>query len=558
MASQLRKTIQSSPDDCGHFRLPLLLLSKDVDKRSLNARYDSLTKQLENETGFFRHGLSNMLGLLEFQKGEMVKACQTFKEILEKDFINLNALSNLTTVYERMDRTRKAEEYRDKLSEVLKDQGRLSGEERQAALLRCVAEQAYSLAFDCYDEKTRMPPKCEEAISLYELVLKESENVTAVDTETFKWKMCIAIIRYNRLVKHCLWDNSGEKDDEVINESIALLHLLKDILNNCTDGFYQSQCWCYIGMLLMKGKHLIDTTSHPKNQETLRQLDLVNCYEQPLLCFQAAETCYDGGWKELVKFAKLLIKDKQYEYALQVIEKSLAKNSDKSNWHAYEQRANIYKKMYDVQSHKLQKQDGVPDKTLLRKAEADLELCLEVMDYSPLTLLEMVRVQIRLCQNQKRWFDYEVEDMHALDKAFEILAKIKNTEGTHEYAYKFYLEVHGDCLMYAKEYSDASAKYEEAIILNRGGRFVNFSALLNALFRLLRQHRQSGTACTDDLEAIVIKFQKYQGLYKKEQILRTIRNLSRTFREEFRDVDRYSLGKTGMKLQEIIESSNTR
>ncbi|XP_070573538.1 tetratricopeptide repeat protein 22-like [Ptychodera flava] len=365
MASRLRKTLPSSPADCGHFRLPLLLLTKDVDKRSLNARYDSTSKQLENEVGYFRHGLSNMLGVLEFQKGETVKACQTFKAILEKDSINLNALSNLATVYERMNRKRKAKDYRDKLTEVFENKGIILREERHAALLRCVAEQAYSLAFDCYDEKTRMPPNCDEAVSMYETAARESESLAALDGEKFKWKMCMLVCRYNKLAKREPRYKSEGGEREATNEVIALLRILKDILDNCGDGFYQSQCWCYIGMLLIKGRHLMDARSHPENHEKLQQLDLVNYYERPTLCFEDADRCYEGGWKELVKFARFLIEDKQYENAIQVIEKSLAKNPYKSNWHAYEQRANIYMKMYDERPQRLVKQGEVPDKTLL-------------------------------------------------------------------------------------------------------------------------------------------------------------------------------------------------
>ncbi|XP_070571500.1 tetratricopeptide repeat protein 22-like [Ptychodera flava] len=498
-----------------------------------------------------------MLGLLEFQKGETVKACQTFKEILEKDPTNLNALSNLTTVYERMNRKRKAKDYKDQLAEVFEDQGRLSGEERQAVLLRCFAEQAHSLAFDCFDEKTGMPPKYGEAIAWYEIALKESQNVGELEAERFKWKMCMSYIRYNKLTRLWLWNKSRGEDNEATNEMVTLLQSLKDNLDNCGDVIYQSRCWCYIGMLLMKGKYLMDARLHPENQEILRQLDLVDCYEKPLLCFQAAETCYDGGWKELVKFAKLLIKDGQYSDALQVIEKSLSKNPDKSNWHAYEQRANIYTKMYDEQSRRLAKQDGEPDKTLLRKAVKDLELCLDLMAHSPIILLDMVKIQLRLCQNQKRWFDYDVEDMDALEKAFEILTKIKNVDDMAEHVTAQYLKLSGDCLMYAKEYSNAAAKYEDAVKLTRGQYHSNFSALLNALFRRLRQQRRASIRQSDNLAAIVIKIQKYHGFYEKEHMQKTFKNLSRTFREEFRDVDRYALRTTGMRLQEIIESSHT-
>ncbi|XP_070573626.1 uncharacterized protein [Ptychodera flava] len=250
--------------------------------------------------------------------------------------------------------------------------------------------------------------------------------MAALDGERFKWKMCMLVCRYNRLAKRGLWYKSAEEEKEATKEVIALLQILKDILDNCGDGFYQSQCWCYIGMLLIKGRHLMDARSH---HEKLLELDLVDYYERPTLCFDVADGCYKYGWKELAKYAKLLIKDKQYENALQVIEKSLSKNPDKSNWHAYEQRANIYIKMYDEQSHRLAKQGGVPDKTLLMKAEVDLDVCLEMMDYRPMILLDMVRVQTRLCQNITRpWFNYEVEDMIALEKAFETVAKMRIRE----------------------------------------------------------------------------------------------------------------------------------
>ncbi|XP_070571501.1 tetratricopeptide repeat protein 22-like [Ptychodera flava] len=558
MASQLRK-LPSSPDDCGHFRLPLLLLSENIDKRSVNARYDSLTKQLENETGYFCHGLSNMLGLLEFQKGETVKACQTFKEILEKDPTNLNALSNLTTVYERMNRKRKAKDYRDKLTEVFKDKGRIFREERQAALLRCIAEQAFSLAFDCYDEKTKMPPNYEEAISMYENVLRETENLAALDGERYKWKMCILICRYNRLAKQekSRYKSVGE-EKKATDEVIAMLQILKDILDNCGDGFYRSQCWCYIGMLLIKERHLMDARSQPENYKKLRQLHLVDYYERPTLCFEDADRCYEGGWKELVKFAKFLIKDKQYENALQVIEKSLSKNPANSNWHAYEQRAIIYTKMYDEQFQRLAKQGEAPDKTLLTKAEEDFDLCLEVMDYNPMILLEMVRVQIRLCQDQKRpRFDYKVEDMDALEKAFEILTKVANTGDLDDFGHAQYMMLHGECLMYAKEYSDAAAKYEEALKHSHRSYSGNFSALLRALFHRLQQHEPINMESTDDLAAIVNKIMDYNTLYDKQHAHKVINELSLTFREEFREVDKYASRTTGMNLHQIIDRSST-
>ncbi|XP_070551669.1 tetratricopeptide repeat protein 22-like [Ptychodera flava] len=543
--------LPSSPEDCGHFHLPLLLLTEDIDKGSVDSRYKSISEQLVNETGDFRHSLSNMLGLIEFKKGEATKACQKFTEILEQDPINLNALANLAHVYGRMNRTSKAEEYSSRLREVFEGHGNISEEEKQVALIRCLAEQGYSLAFDCYDEKTRMPPKCDEAHSLYALVLNESENITPLKSERLKWMMCLVVSRYRQLNKKYLWNKSGEGDTDVIDEAVALLQRLKHIVDHSEDGFYQAQSWCYIGMLLMRGRYLFNQRKPDEHRSTLEELDLINCHGNPMLCFQAAETCHEHSWKLMVNSAKAFIDDKRFDDALKVIEKSLSMNPSMSNWHAYQQRANVYIKMYDEQVQKGRR----VDKKSLRQAATDLDLCLSSsLDYNPTIVVEMVKVQIRLGAKPRRWLAYEVEDMDAIGKALDLLTKLQDQV---EDDYNNYLKLYGDCLMYVEEYSEAAVKYEKAL---QAGNvkfmpYSNFACLITSLFFRLRQCQQTGESSEDCKAAIVTKFKQYHAPYDKGRVQKTLGDLSKNFRREFPEVDGYAVWETGMSLRDIAERS---
>ncbi|XP_077991562.1 tetratricopeptide repeat protein 22-like [Glandiceps talaboti] len=550
-ADKCPSSLPKSSADCGHFHLPLKMLEEGIDRQILAARYKSINKQLELEIGPIRYCLLNTLGVLKFCLGEKSKACTDyFMKVLEEDPCNLNALANLAYVYQSMGMTRKAEVYSKPLQAFFSGKSDLSTEERQCALVRCVAEQAYSLAFDCYDESLQSPPGYEAAYALYECAIDESQNITGLDDERYKWKFFMAI---NRI--RVIQEDFIQKERVLLLEKV--LHLLQDVLRQkeFSDRHYQAQSWLYIGRLMLRSKCLYKDA--PPHFIAELDPDLKECYEDPTKCIQKAESIAEVDWKELTKFAGILLEAGSYEEGLQVVKKSLEKNSDcESNWNAYRLKASICLKIYDKQSQNTTDHDE--SESLLKEAKEAIDLVMTPgMKHRYAVIFLAAKVQLRLGASFIAYstdFAKNVKDKEAIMKALELLSSIRDSSDRN-----IKLKLIGDCLMYLEEYSQATDKYTQCINADTPGKyyFVFFS-LLVSLFHQLQQLQSADNPSqqkSEVIEEICDQFQQllhYYAKHEKWHVQKTLQALERDFPSEFKEVNRCMQRKTGKTLREFV------
>ncbi|XP_077990531.1 tetratricopeptide repeat protein 22-like [Glandiceps talaboti] len=560
----------TSAVECGHFHLPLHMLKVNTDRKILTARYESINKQLELESGPICYGLWNVLGVLKFQLGEKLKACDDyFKKVLEEDPCNLNALANLAYVYRVLGMTKKSEIYSRPLQLFFSGESTFSTDERQSVLVRCIAEQAYSMAFDCYDERPQSPPLYQEANFLYECAVRESQNITILKEERYKWKLFM-VINHMRVWMINIEEQASYQEhnaDQVRLRQLfeKMLNLLQEVLSESSDKSYQSMSWCYIGKSIMKGKSLFRKRS-AWVPNFIQQLKLVEYYEDPtcMKCFQKAECFSKIDWKELALIARSLFEGDRLEEALEMVEKSVVSNPDQhTNWYAYFVRAKInFKKYENEQFSKLAAtRDAVirrPDKSLLRQAEMDLDWCMNVMDHRTTNTFLAAKVQLHLGTTvhfKTTDFSSQVEDKDAIMKALELLSA--HPEDTHPHK----LQLHGNCFMYLEEYSQATDKYTHCINADTNGKYSYlFFALLVSLFHQLRQlqstDKQSQQKYHDyDYELIrqiCDQFQQHYLKYKKSDIQKTLESLENDFAAEFQKVNQYMFRIEGRTLREML------
>ncbi|XP_077867362.1 uncharacterized protein LOC144356530 [Saccoglossus kowalevskii] len=116
MANAAEISLPESRDECGHFYMQLQLFN--TSKAQLTTRVEDQIKHLDHYvTGTMRHCVYHMLGLLVYSQGKKEKALKHFKDVLNENGNNLNALANLEYIYTELGRDGEAGRYREILEE---------------------------------------------------------------------------------------------------------------------------------------------------------------------------------------------------------------------------------------------------------------------------------------------------------------------------------------------------------------------------------------------------------------------------------------------------------
>ena len=187
-----------------------------------------LTDKLLTEFKGFREttcAILNLKGTVLFFLKEYQKASDTFKEVLKHDDSNLNALSNLESIYRQLGYWTKADQYHSQLKE---DDHLLNA--------TYFGEQGFAVMFDCHisvDEHARF----KRSKNMFELCFRELTNVDAGDG-CLQWYLWYAQLLHKLLNTCTKGDQRGEKVEYLSEGLKFFLHVrdnLKDIGESSSD-----------------------------------------------------------------------------------------------------------------------------------------------------------------------------------------------------------------------------------------------------------------------------------------------------------------------------------
>lgn len=169
----------------GHFHLNMNLNFEsssplNFQGRDVKLKRESLTYELELETGSQQLAIRNLLGVFSFYLEEVEQAKEIFLHISQEAPENLNAWANLAYVYDRLNNEHEEACCTEKLSHLM---GLDSGDDpegnSQLRAARCLAEQGYAYAFDVglvnEDEKLE---KLMAGLALYAKALAYGKQVS--------------------------------------------------------------------------------------------------------------------------------------------------------------------------------------------------------------------------------------------------------------------------------------------------------------------------------------------------------------------------------------------
>ena len=231
----------------------------------------------------FRHAVRNVVGLIFYRIDETSEAIVHFKQTVEEDQSNLNALQDLVTCYQKIKNKQQAKKYRDLFKEAKEQCEDRTKEERYA---RCQAEQAYALFCDlrkkfwvCSDIRDKKVKAFEDALCLGKDEISRAERR---DWYLYKGaaleKLAHAQFREMKTDKYCL---SLKQTFIVLNECLI----------PPTDPMHEAQVWCTLGNAFTQSfKHqtlvnlLIEKLPGADNKmkERLKKPHL--CYEKAIEC----------------------------------------------------------------------------------------------------------------------------------------------------------------------------------------------------------------------------------------------------------------------------------
>ncbi|XP_078417047.1 tetratricopeptide repeat protein 22 isoform X2 [Cetorhinus maximus] len=486
---EIEEIIQEMDYIPGHFHLELNfnfepLQPERLRRRDAKLKRDSL--QLEAEEGAQRFAVRNLLGVFAFYLGEYQAAEEIFSSVCQEEPGNLNAWANLGYVSDRLQKEAQAAECVERLSQLM-GLKRGEGDEslRPLHAARCLAEQAYASAFDVgLQSEEDHAKKLSTAIGLYDKALLYAKNrVTSEEKRSWYFTMATMFIRLDGILMN--------KDPSA------------------------SLAWCYLGMMLER------TNSFPDTPMAVH--DCGYSGTDPLDCYgQAIETAKTDPFI-LNLLAKVFHFLGKQEMAIGISNMALNILPDPgTNWQAYSTRAKIFIKLYTRGLERVKMgQSGVPDRQLLTKAKADLDLILSVCPCLK-TYLDMGQVCYYMGVDAVQ--ELQVVDESALNSALVFFAKAMECD-LGDTLPEIQL-LRGKCLQVKGEEHNAVECFKQAIELDDVGSQYSetFRCLIESLLSLFIQGKSSQEMVIHEVEIWV---EKAEAKYQIERVKQELRSVCR-------------------------------
>ncbi|XP_072366795.1 tetratricopeptide repeat protein 22 isoform X1 [Scyliorhinus torazame] len=518
---EIEEIIQEMDYIPGHFHLELNLNFEPLQEERLRRRDAKLKRdslQLEAEEGAQRFASRNLLGVFAFHLDECQAAEEIFSSVCREEPGNLNAWANLGYVYDRLQQEARANECVERLSQLM---GLKQGEEQEEGgeaetlrplrAARCLAEHAYASAFDVgLQSEEDHAEKLSTAIGLYDkALLYGKDKVTSEEKRSWYFTMVTMFIRLDGMLMNK--DPSACKRLKYFNRSLLLL---REVLKS-DSAQYRALALCYLGMMLERAD------SFPNIPMAVH--DCGYSGTDPLDCYgQAIETAKTDLFT-LNRLAKVFHFLGKQDMAVGICNMALNILQDPgTNWQAYSTRAKIYIKLYTRGLERVKMgQSGVPDRQLLTKAKADLDLILSVCPCLK-TYLDMGQVCYYMGVDAVQ--ELQLVDESALNNALVFFAKAMEYE-LGDTLPEIQL-LRGKCLQAKGEENNAVECFKQAIELDDvGSQFSEtFRCLIESLLSLFIQGKSSEEMVINEVEIWV---EKAESKYRIERVMQELRSICR-------------------------------
>ncbi|XP_053169517.1 tetratricopeptide repeat protein 22 isoform X1 [Hemicordylus capensis] len=525
----------------GHFHLDMNLnfessSTMNFQGRDLKLKRESLTYELEFETGSQQYAIRNLLGVFSFYLEEVEQAKEIFLHISQEDPENLNAWANLAYVYDRLNNEQEEAQCTERLSHLM---GLDSADEPQGdpqiRAARCLAEQGYAYAFDVglVNEEEKLG-KLTAGLTLYSKALAYGKQIPLGEKRSWYFTMATLHIRLDGM-----WMNKGNNEGERLPAFNRAMVLLQQVLKS-SSLHYRALAWCYLGILLER-----------KESFSTIPMGIHDCgYSgtDPLDCFGKAIEMARDNPPVLNRLAKIFHFLGKQEMAMAVCNMALDVLPDPVlNWQAYCMRAKMLIKLYlrDLERVKMGF-GGIPDQKNLLDAKADLESVTKVHPCLK-TYLDLGQVYYYMGVDAMQ--ELFLVDENAMNNALVFFAKAMEMDLGNVLPEIQLLR--GKCLRIKNEELNAIECFKQAIELDSVGSVYteSFRCLMETLLTLFSQRRMNTEMLIQEVELWV---KKAEEKYPKQRVRQELRLVCRNYTTEVLELSKAMVARGKTELVKLL------
>ncbi|XP_060087860.1 tetratricopeptide repeat protein 22 [Heteronotia binoei] len=525
----------------GHFHLDMNLNFEssspmNFQGRDLKLKRESLTYELEFETGSQQFAIRNLLGVFSFYLEDMEHAKEIFLHIIQEDLENLNAWANLAYVYDQLNNEQEVAKCTKRLSHLMgmDSSDKLPGDPQLRAA-RCLAEQGYAYTFDIglmnEEEKLR---KLTAGLALYGKALAYGKQIPLEEKRSWYFTMATLHIRLDGM-----WLNNGNDEDKRLPAFNRTLILLQQVLKSSNLN-YRALSWCYLGILLERTETFSTTPMgiHDCGYSGNGSLD----------CFGKAIEIAKDNPPVLNRLAKIFHFLGKQEMAMAVCNMALDELPDPAlNWQAYCMRAKMLIKLYlrDLERVKMGL-GGMPDHKNLSDAKADLE---SVMEVHPCLKTYLNLGQVYYYMGVDAMQELFLVDENALNTALLFFGKAMELDLGNVLPEIQLLR--GKCLRIKNEELNAIKCFKQAIELDDVGSVYteSFRCLMETLLNLYSQKRINTEMLMQEVELWV---KKAEEKYPKQHLQLELKLVCRHYTAEVLELSKAMVARGKTELVKLL------
>ncbi|XP_048458137.1 tetratricopeptide repeat protein 22 [Rhincodon typus] len=334
-------------------------------------------------------------------------------------------------------------------------------------------------------------------------------KITSEEKRSWYFTMAIMYIRLDGILMNK--DPYASKRLLFINKSLVLL---REVLKS-DSAQYRALTWCYLGMTLER-MDIFPDTPMAVHDCGFSGTDPLDCYGQ------AIETAKTDPFI-LNRLAKVFHFLGKQDMATGICNMALNMLPDPgTNWQAYSTRAKINIKLYTQGLERVKMgHSGVPDRQLLNKAKADLDLILSVCPCLK-TYLDMGQVCYYMGVDAVQ--ELQLVDENALNNALVFFAKAMELD-LGDTLPEIQL-LRGKCLQVKGEEHNAVECFKQAIELDDVGSQYSetFRCLIELLLSLFIQEKSSEEMVIREVEIWV---EKAEAKYQMERVRQELHSICR-------------------------------
>ncbi|XP_077189727.1 tetratricopeptide repeat protein 22 [Paroedura picta] len=525
----------------GHFHLDMNLNFEssspmNFQGRDLKLKQESLTYELEFETGSKQFAIRNLLGVFSFYLEDVEHAKEIFLHITQEDLENLNAWANLAYVYDQLNNEQEVAKCTKRLSHLMG----LDSEEKppgdpQLRAARCLAEQGYAYAFDVglMSEEEKLG-KLTAGLRLYGKALSYGKQIPLEEKRSWYFTMATLHIRLDGM-----WLNNGNDEDKRLPAFNRTLVLLQQVLKSSNLN-YRALSWCYLGTLLERTETFSTAPVgiHDCGYSGNGSLD----------CFGKAIEIARDNPPVLNRLAKIFQFLGKQEMAMAVCNMALDALPDPAlNWQAYCMRAKMLIKFYlrDLERVKMGL-GGMPNQKCLSDAKADLE---SVMEVHPCLKTYLDLGQVYYYMGVDAMQEVYLVDENALNTALTFFAKAMEFDLGNVLPEIQLLT--GKCLRLKNKELNAIKCFKQAIELDDGGSGYteSFRCLMETLLALFSQKRMDIEMLMQEVEFWV---KMAEEKYPKQRLQLELKLVGRRYTAEVLELSKAMVARGKTELVKLL------